>query len=129
MKNKLQKYDFSKPIKLISYKRPWFDIGFYSCGLSILMVAIFWLVFMHDGKFKIDFVLWRVLVCIPLVILAYWFRELLEELRIYPEKLKRKHIWTMKELMEMTGKDEKTTETIMNHVLESCFVVDQKNVL
>ena len=85
--------------------------------------------FMHDGKFKIDFVLWRVLVCIPLVILAYWFRELLEELRIYPEKLKRKHIWTMKELMEMTGKDEKTTETIMNHVLESCFIVDQKNVL
>ncbi|MCR5096108.1 MAG: hypothetical protein K6A70_05180 [Erysipelotrichaceae bacterium] len=124
-KRSLEKYDYSKPIKLLQFKSPRFDIIFYSAILSVLMCAIIYLVFIHDGKFKIDFVLWRVLVCIPLIMLSYWLRELLEELRIYPRQLMKKHIWTMKELMEMTGKDEEATEKIMNHVLESCFVVDK----
>ena len=128
MKNKLPKYDFSKPIKLLQYKSPRFDILFYSAGLSVLMLAILYLVFMHDGKFKIDFVLWRVLVAIPLIILAYWLKELLDELRIYPAKLMKKHIWTLKDLMELTGKDQKETERIMTHVFESCFVVDNRNI-
>ena len=124
-KRSLEKYDYSKPIKLLQFKSPRFDIIFYSAILSVLMCAIIYLVFIHDGKFKIDFVLWRVLVCIPLIMLSYWLRELLEELRIYPRQLMKKHIWTMKELMEMTGKDEQATEKIMNHVLEPCFVVDK----
>ena len=126
---KIEKYDYSKPIKLLQYKRPWFDIMFYSFILSVLMIIILGLIFYHDGEFKIDFVLWRVIVCIPLIILTYWIRQLLNELRIYPTKLMKKHIWNINELMEMTGKDRKETENIMNHVLESCFVVDNKNKL
>ena len=125
---RLPKYDFDKPVKLLQYKSPKFDIIFYSAAFSCLAFAIMYLVFIHDGKFKIDFVLWRVLVSIPLVILAYWVRELLEELRIYPAKLMKKHSWTIRELMEMTGKDRRETERIMSHVFESCFVVDQKNI-
>ena len=59
---------------------------------------------------------------------ASLFKELLDELRIYPAKLMKKHIWNMKDLMELTGKDQKSTERIMSHVFESCFVVDQKNI-
>ena len=128
MKQKLPKYDFSKPVKLLQYKAPRFDIIFYSAILSMLMAAVMYLIFIHDGKFRIDFVLWRVLVSIPLIMIAYWIRELLNELRVYPEKLMKKHIWTIRELMELTGKDEKETERIMSHVFESCFIVDQKNI-
>lgn len=128
-KSSLPKYDFSKPVKILQYKSPKFDIIFYSALLSVMMATVFYLVFIHDGKFRIDFVLWRVLVSIPLLILSYWLKELLDELRIYPAKLMKKHIWSLKELMEMTGKDRKETERIMTHVLESCFVVDQKNIL
>ena len=127
-KKTIPNYDFSKPVKLLQYKSPRFDIVFYSAILSLLMIAIMYLIFIHDGKFKIDFVLWRVLICIPLVMLCYWVKELLDELRIYPSKLMKKHIWTLKELMELTGKDEKDTKRIMDHVFESCFVVDQKNL-
>ena len=129
MKRSLPKYDFSKPIKILQYKSPKFDIIFYSALLSVMMATVFYLVFIHDGKFRIDFVLWRVLVSVPLLMLSYWLKELLDELRIYPAKLMKKHIWSLKELMEMTGKDRKETERIMTHVLESCFVVDQKNIL
>ena len=125
---RLPEYDFSKPVKLLQYKRPKFDIVFYSAALSFIMLAVIWLIFIHDGKFKIDFVLWRVLVSIPLIMIAYWLRELLDELRIYPPKLMKKHVWTLKELMEMTGKDEKDTKRIMSHVFESCFEVDKKNL-
>ena len=128
MKRILPEYDFSKPIKLLQYKRPKFDIVFYSAALSVIMLAVIWLIFIHDGKFKIDFVLWRVLVSIPLIMIAYWLRELLDELRIYPPKLMKKHIWSLKELMEMTGKNENETKRIMSHVFESCFEVDQKNI-
>ena len=124
----LPKYDFDKPIKLLAFKKPTFDIIFYSAALSVLMLSVIYLIFIHDGQFKIDFTLWRVLVSIPLVILAYWVKELLEELRIYPAKLMKKHIWTIKELMELTGKDREQTEKIMSHVFESCFKVDQKNI-
>ena len=105
-KNTLPKYDYSRPIKLLQYKAPRFDIIFYSALLSAMMLAVIWLIFIHDGKFKIDFVLWRVLICIPLVMLCYW----------------------VKELLELTGKDEKDTKRIMDHVFESCFIVDQKNL-
>lgn len=123
------KYDYSKPIKIIQYRSPWFDILFYSTILSLLMVFIFTLLFIHNGKFEINFVLWRVLICLPLLIIAYIFKQLLDELRIYPKQLMKKHTWTIEELMQMTKKDRKETENIMNHVLESAFEVDKGNVI
>lgn len=126
---KAQKYDYSKPIKIIQYKSPRFDIIFYSSILSGLMIALFFLLFIHDGKFKINFVLWRVLISIPLIMISYLFKQLLDELRIYPKQLMKKHIWSIEELMQLTKKDRKETENIMNHVLESSFVVDKSCVL
>ena len=129
MKKKPERYDFSKPIKLIRYKSPGFDIFFYSATLCGLMLAILFLLFIHDGKFEVSFELWRVLVCIPLIMIAYLFKQLLDELRIYPRQLMKKHRWSIEELMQMTGKNREETEHIMSHVLESCFVVDKENIL
>ena len=123
------RYDFSKPIKIISYKSPKFDIVFYSFFFTLIVFIVFALLFIHDGKFEINFVLWRVIVAFPLVIIAYFFRQLLDELRKYPKLLMKKHIWTIKELMELTGKDQKETENIISHVLESSFIVDNKNTV
>ena len=123
------RYDFSKPIKIISYKSPKFDIIFYSFFFTLIVFIVFALLFIHDGKFEINFVLWRVLVAFPLVIITYFFRQLLDELRKYPKLLMKKHIWTIKELMELTGKDQKETENIISHVLESSFIVDNKNTV
>ncbi|MBQ6477838.1 MAG: hypothetical protein IJI44_00565 [Erysipelotrichaceae bacterium] len=125
---RLPVYDFNRPVKLLHYKAPKFDIVFYSALLSLIMLAVIGLLFIHEGKFVIDFTLWRVLVSIPLIMLAYWIRELLNELRVYPPKLLKKHIWSIKDLMELTGKDRKQTERIMTHVFESCFEIDQKNI-
>lgn len=123
------RYDFSKSIKILGYKRNRFDIIFYSFLFSILVLIIFLLLFIHDGKFEINFKLGRVLIAFPLTILAYIFRQLLDELRKYPKLLMKKHIWNIKELMELTGKDQKETENIMSHVFESCFVIDDKNII
>lgn len=123
------RYDFSKPIKIISYKSPKFDIMFYSFFFTLIVFVVFALLFIHDGKFEINFVLWRVIVAFPLVIIAYFFRQLLDELRRYPKLLMKKHIWSIKELMELTGKDQKETENIISHVLESSFIVDNKNIV
>lgn len=120
------KYNYDKPIKIIQPKRNGFDIMFYSSILTFLVVLIIALICVHDGEFRIEFKLWRVLVCIPLIILAYIMKDLLTELRKYPKLLKVKHIWTIDELMKMTNKDRKQTEDIMNHVLESAFIVDDK---
>ena len=122
------KYNYDKPIKLIHFKSPRFDIIFYSAILSLIMVFLFLFLFIKDGKFVIDFSLWKVLISIPLLMLAYIFKQLLDELRIYPQQLQKKHIWTIDELMAMTKKDRQETENIMNHVLDSCFIVDQKNI-
>ena len=123
------RYDFSRPVKILGYKRNRFDIIFYSFLFSILVLIIFSLLFIHDGKFEINFKLGRVLIAFPLTILAYIFRQLLDELRKYPKLLMKKHIWNIKELMELTGKDQKETENIMSHVFESCFVIDDKNII
>lgn len=123
------RYNFDKPIKIIQMKRNGFDIMFYSAILSVLVVAIVALICVHDGEFKIDFVLWRVLVCIPLLMLAYVFKQLLNELRIYPKILKTKHSWTIDEMMKLTKKNRQETENIMSHVLESAFIVDNKCIV
>ena len=124
---KPEKYNYDKPIKLLQYKSPRFDIIFYSSILSLFVIVVAYLILIHDGKFEVRFDLWRVLICIPLIILSYIFKQLLDELRVYPKKLMEKHIWTIDELMKLTNKDRKETENIMNHVLESCFIVDNKN--
>ena len=124
---KPEKYNYDKPIKLLQYKSPRFDIIFYSSILSLLVIVVAYLILIHDGKFEVRFDLWRVLICIPLIILSYIFKQLLDELRVYPKKLMAKHIWTIDELMKLTNKNRKETENIMNHVLESCFIVDNKN--
>ncbi len=123
------RYDFSRPIKIISYKSPRFDIIFYSFILSLLMLGLFVLLFIHDGRFAIAFTLPRVLIGIPLIMVAYLFKQLLDELRIYPEKLLTKHVWKIEELMQLTGKDRKETENIISHVLEAAFIVDDKNII
>ena len=105
MKQKLPRYDFTKPIRIIQYKSPRFDLIFYSALFTALVTAIIALICIHDGTFEIRFVTWRVLLCIPLILLAVWMRELLNELRIYPKQLMKKHTWKIEELMEMTGKD------------------------
>ena len=120
------KYDYDKPIKIIQSKRNGFDIMFYSSILTFLVVGVLYLVCIHDGKFKIEFKLWEVLLSMPLIILAYFFKQLLDELKKYPKLLREKHIWNINELMNITKKDRKATEDIMNHVLESAFVVDPK---
>ena len=125
--NKAKKYDYTKPIKIISYKSPRFDIIFYSFCLSLIMVVLFFLLFIKDGKFTVDFSLWKVLVSTPLIMIAYLFKQLLDELRIYPKLLMKKHSWTINELMKLTNKDQKETENIMNHVLDAAFIVDKRN--
>lgn len=127
-KRELVEYDFSKPIKLLEYHRPGFDIMFYSAILGICVVLIVALIAVHNGKFELIFTLPRVLICLPLIIIAYIFKQLLNELRIYPKKLLQKNVWTIQELMELTKKDQKETEHIMTHVLESCFIVDINNI-
>lgn len=125
-KNKLVEYDFEKPIHLLEQKRNGFDIMFYSGLLSVLCVILVALICVHDGKFEVKFVLWRVIVCIPVFILTTFVKQMLNEIRIYPKFLKEKHIWTLSELMKITGKDAKSTKEIMTRVLESCYNVDPK---
>ena len=95
------RYDFSRPIKILGYKRNRFDIIFYSFLFSVLVLIIFSLLFIHDGKFEINFKLGRVLIAFPLTILAYIFRQLLDELRKYPKLLMKKHIWTIRNITYM----------------------------
>lgn len=127
-KRELVQYDFSKPIKLLEYHRPGFDIMFYSAILGIAVCLIVALVAVKDGKFALTFTLPRVLISLPLIIIAYIFKQLLQELRVYPKKLLEKNVWTIEELMALTKKDRKETENIMTHVLESCFIVDINNI-
>lgn len=127
-KRQLVKYNFDIPITLVEYHRAGFDIMFYSAILGVLVVVILALICVHDGQFTIKFTLPRTLICLPLVIIALIFKQLLDELRIYPKKLMKKKVWTIEELMALTKKDRKETENIMTHVFESCFIVDVKNI-
>ena len=120
---KKEEYNFDKEIVLTEFHQPRFDIAFYAFLFTLLVSAVFFLLFIHDGRFKIDFVLWRVLIAMPLTIMAYWLREMLEELRIYPQKLLKKNKWTIEEMMELCGKDRSETEKIMARVLDACFKV------
>lgn len=117
-------YDFDKPIHIDRVKANGLDIIFYTLLLSVLCAAILLIMCMKDGKFGIYFELWRVLVCIPLIILATLPAQLLRELRAYVPKLMKKATWTIDELQKMTGKDRRQTERVMTRVLESAFIVN-----
>jgi len=128
MKRKQIEYDFSKPIKLLQFKSPGIDIMIYSFILGILALALFFLLFIHDGKFAFEFTIVRTLIAFPLVIISIFVKDMLNELRVYPPKLCEKNTWTLEELMALTKKDEKQTIGIMTRVLESCFKVDINNI-
>jgi len=128
MKRKQVEYDFEKPITLVQFKSPGIDIMLYSFVLGLLALALFFLLFIHDGKFAFEFTLLRTLVSIPLIIISIFIKDLLNELRIYPKLLLKKKTWTLKEFMALTKKDENETKRIITRVLEASFIVDIKNI-
>ncbi len=123
MKNR-KCYNYDQPIRILRQKANGLDIMFYTILLSVLAAAVLLILCMKGGKFGLYFDLWRVLVSIPLIILASYPAQLLRELRTLVPKLLKKKTWTIGELTALTGKDRKETERIMDRVLESGFVVD-----
>ena len=117
-------YAFDKPIRILSVKSNGADITFYMILLSVLAVAVLFLLCMKGGKFGLYLELWRVVVSIPLIVLATYPAQLLRELRTYVPLLAKKPVWTLPEMVKLTGKDEKETMQIMTRVLESAFIVD-----
>ena len=117
-------YDFDRPIHIQRMKANGLDIIFYTFVFSLLAAAILYILCMKDGKFGVYFELWRVLVSMPLIILAYFILQPLKELRTYVPLIAKKATWTLEEMMQLTKKDREQTEKIMTRVLESGFVVD-----
>lgn len=117
-------FDFDRPIRIQRVKANGLDIIFYTLMLSALAAAILLIMCMKDGKFGVYFDHWRVLVSIPLIILATLPAQLLRELRAYVPQLAKKATWTIEEMQAMTRKDRRQTERIMTRVLESAFIVD-----
>ena len=122
-------YDFDHQIRITRYRPAGIDIVFYTVALGTVGIAMILLLFLHDGKLVYEFTLGRTLLSFPLAMLAVILFGLLRELRTYTSKLLKKSVWTIEELMEMTGKDRKETEQIVSHVLESCFTVDVNCIL
>ncbi len=117
-------YDFSSPIRIVRLRANGLDIMFYTALASILLAVILFILCFKGGVFGVYFDLWRVLVCIPLIILALLPLQMLRELRVYVPRLSRQREWTLEELMRLTGKDERETRRIVTRVLESAFIVD-----
>ena len=117
-------YAFDQPIRILSVKSNGADITFYMILLSVLAAAVLFLLCMKGGKFGLYLELWRVVVSIPLIVLATYPAQLLRELRTYVPKLAKKATWTLPELQKLTGKDEAQTIRTMTRVLESAYIVD-----
>ena len=117
-------YDFNQPIRIMRMKANGLDIMFYTMLFSVLAAVIMLILCMKKGVFGVYIELWRVLLCIPLIILATYPLQLLKELRLYVPKLAGKAEWNIDELMALTGKDRRETERIITRCLESAFVVD-----
>ena len=117
-------YDFNQPIRIMRMKANGLDIMFYTMLFSVLAAVIMLILCMEKGVFGVYIELWRVLLCIPLIILATYPLQLLKELRLYVPKLAGKAEWNIDELMALTGKDRRETERIITRCLESAFVVD-----
>ena len=117
-------YDFDRPIRIRSVKSNGLDIIIYMILFSALVAAVLLIMCMKDQKFGVYFDLWRVLVSIPLIIIAYFVLQPLKELRTYVPLIAKKATWTIEDMMKLTKKDRRETEHIMTRVLESAFIVD-----
>ena len=80
--NKGKVYRYDQTIHIERMKANGLDIIFYTIVFSVLAAAILFLLCMKEGKFGIYLDLWRVLVSIPLIILAYFVLQPLKELRV-----------------------------------------------
>ena len=124
MRAKGKAYDFDKPIRIVGMKSGGLDIMFYAGVFAVIVGAVFFVLCLKDGQFGFYFDLWRVLVSIPLIVLAPVPLQLLRERRDLPPALAKKAVWSREELMRLTGKDARQTERIITRVLESAFLVD-----
>jgi len=125
----LRQYDFSRPIRLTAMRSGGLDTLFYSFMLSICLTAMILILSLRGGKLHIEFTFWRTLACLPFSVIAVIFWQLLSELRKYPPRLAKQNVWTIDELMALTGKDRDETERIITRILESCFEVDPSCIL
>jgi len=123
LKDTLVQYDFTKPIVITEYRPRGMDILFYSFMLGLSLAVLIFLLFFHDGHFGLDLRLWKVIVSIPVLLVALLFNSLLKEQKKYTAKLATKSTWTIEELMILTGKNRQETEQIITRVLESSFKV------
>ena len=97
--------------------------------LALCLTAMILILSLREGKFHFEFTFWRTLICLPIAMVAIVLFQLLRELRKYPPKLSKQSVWTMEELMALTGKDRKETERIITRILEACFTVDERCIL
>ncbi len=128
-KRGLVQYDFSKPIRITAMRSGGLDTLFYAFSLSLCLTAMILILSLREGKFRFEFTFWRTLICLPIAMVAIVLFQLLRELRKYPPKLSKQSVWTMEELMALTGKDRKETERIITRILEACFTVDERCIL
>lgn len=119
-------YRFDAPIRIVRYRPSGMDIMFYAALFGVFVTAVIFLLFFYQGKFQPHLTIARVLVSIPLILVALLLQSLLRELRVYTKKLLKKSVWTIEELMALTGKNREQTERIITRVLESSFTVDEK---
>ncbi len=121
---RLVEYDFSRPIRIVAMRSGGLDTLFYSFLLSLCVTAMILLLSLRNGKLHFEFTFWRTLLCLPFSVIAVILYQMLNEIRRYPPKLVKQNVWTIDELMALTGKDRQETERIITRVLEACFVVD-----
>ncbi len=125
-KNILPVYNFDEPIIITRYRGGATDIAFYAFLLSVIGGGIFLLLFLHDGKIKMEFEFWRTLIAfilsLPFVVIA----GLLKEIKKYTRELAKKKVWTFEELKALTKKNDEQTRNTISHVLEVAFTVDPK---
>lgn len=122
--DRLVEYDFSRPIRITAMRSGGLDTLFYSFLLSLCLTAMILLLSLRGGKMHFEFTFWRTLLCLPFSVVAVILYQMLNEIRRYPPKLVKQNVWTIDELMALTGKDRQETERIITRVLEACFVVD-----
>ena len=125
----LVRYDFDNPIRLVAFRTGGLDTLFYSVLLSTFVTIILLILSLRDGKLHLEFTLGRTLLSFPFAVFAVIFFQLLRELRVYPPKLLKQNVWTIEELMELTGKGRRETEQIITRVLEACFTVSAECIL
>ena len=125
----LVRYDFDHPIRLIEFHTGGLDSLFYAVALSLCLTGMILILGLHGNKLYLEFTLGRTLLSFPLAVIAVVLYQLLRELRTYPTKLLKQNVWTIEELMAITGKNRQETEQIITRVLEACFKVDAECIL